>query len=148
MREGKRNNQMPTTINGGTALARAVALHLEGKGREALKELDRAVESGDPAREVYAAKGHIQFELEMFDDSVKSYESLLSIDPDSTSAYFISPSAEKLGRWNDAAVNFSGRSRATPAGSTPGSASASPASHAHAEKALESLRSARQDAHR
>ena len=106
MREVKRTTETPA-VQGGTALARAVTLHLDGKGREALKELDRAVESGDPPREVYAAKGHIQFELEMYEDGVKSYESLLGLDPNSTSAYFnLAVCQEKLGRWSEAAANF------------------------------------------
>ncbi len=72
----------------GSALARAVALHLDGKGREALAELDRALESGDSPREIYAARGHIQFELELYDDAVKSYEALTTIDPNAQSAVF------------------------------------------------------------
>ncbi|NWF84755.1 MAG: tetratricopeptide repeat protein, partial [Bryobacteraceae bacterium] len=106
MREVKQSTATPGA-QGGTALARAVTLHLEGKGREALKELDRAVESGDPPREVYAAKGHIQFELELYEEAVKSYESLLGLDPNSTSAYFnLAVCQEKLGRWSESAANF------------------------------------------
>ncbi|MGC4048632.1 MAG: hypothetical protein QM757_03780 [Paludibaculum sp.] len=71
MRDSNKTKDIQATIDGGTALARAVALHLEGKGKEALRELDRAVESGDPPREVYSAKGHIQFELELFEEAVK-----------------------------------------------------------------------------
>ena len=107
MRDSNKNKDFQATIDGGTALARAVALHLEGKGKEALRELDRAVESGDPPREVYSAKGHIQFELELFEEAVKSYESLIGLDPNSTSAYFnLAVCQEKLGRWNEAASNF------------------------------------------
>jgi hypothetical protein len=46
------------------ALARAVSLHLEGKRKDALRELNTAMEAGEESPEIYAAKGHIQFELE------------------------------------------------------------------------------------
>src|SRR5215470_2655741 len=52
------------------SLARAVSLHLEGKAREALKELDNAVESGADAPELHSARGHLQYELEMYEEAV------------------------------------------------------------------------------
>ena len=60
------------------ALARSVALHLEGKRKEALREINTAIENGEESAEILAAKGHIQFELEQFDDAVKTYEKLIS----------------------------------------------------------------------
>ena len=63
------------------ALARSVALHLEGKRKEALRELNTAIENGEETAEILAAKGHIQFELEQFDDAVKTYEKLISVVP-------------------------------------------------------------------
>ena len=62
-------------------LAKAVSLHLEGKRPEALKELNGAIENGDQSAEVFAAKGHIQFELEQYDDAVRTYEKLLARNP-------------------------------------------------------------------
>jgi len=43
------------------ALAKSVSLHLEGKRKEALRELNTAIENGEETPEVFAAKGHIQF---------------------------------------------------------------------------------------
>jgi hypothetical protein len=43
------------------ALARAVSLHLEGKRKDALKELNTAIENGEETAEILAAKGHLQF---------------------------------------------------------------------------------------
>ena len=60
------------------ALARSVSLHLEGKRKEALRELNTAIEGGEETAEVFAAKGHIQFELEQYDDAIKTYEKLLN----------------------------------------------------------------------
>ena len=50
------------------ALARAVSLHLEGKHKDALKELNTAIENGDERAEIYAAKAHILFELDQFEE--------------------------------------------------------------------------------
>ena len=70
------------------ALARAVSLHLEGKHKEALKELNTALENGEESTEIYSAKGHLQFELEQYDDAIKSYEKLLTMAPRHTTANF------------------------------------------------------------
>src|ERR1700724_704932 len=92
---------------GSPVLARSVALHLEGKRKEALRELNTAIEGGDETVEIYAAKGHIQFELEQYDDAVKSYEKLLAAVPQHPTANFnLGICFEKLGRWQDASDAF------------------------------------------
>mgnify|MGYP003704877849 CR=1 FL=1 len=53
------------------ALARAVSLHLEGKHKDALRELNTAIENGEESAEIYSAKGHLQFELEQFEEAVE-----------------------------------------------------------------------------
>jgi hypothetical protein len=45
-----------------SAVAKAVALHLEGKRPEALRELNRAMEAGEDSPEVFSARGHLQYE--------------------------------------------------------------------------------------
>ena len=85
------------------SLARAVALHLEGKRKEALRELNNAIEAGEETPEVFAAKGHIQFELEQYDDAIKTYERLLAAAPRHPTANFnLGICYEKLGRWQEA----------------------------------------------
>ena len=89
------------------ALARAVSLHLEGKHKEALKELNTALENGEESAEIYSAKGHLQFELEQYEDAIKSYEKLLTLAPRHTTANFnLGICYEKLGRWNEATEAF------------------------------------------
>jgi tetratricopeptide (TPR) repeat protein len=44
------------------SLVKAIALHAEGKLEEAIKELQRAMKSGEPALDVCAGLGHLQFE--------------------------------------------------------------------------------------
>jgi thioredoxin-like negative regulator of GroEL len=61
--------------NGGSsdhALARAVSLHLEGKPKEALRELEAAFERGEESTQLYSARGHLQFELEQFEEAARS----------------------------------------------------------------------------
>lgn len=90
------------------ALGRAVALHLEGKLKEALKELDKALESnGEIPAEVFSARGHIQFELEQYEEAAQSYTKLLSLEPKHPAATFnLGVCLEKLGRWAQAAEQF------------------------------------------
>src|SRR5487761_2116358 len=89
------------------ALAKSVSLHLEGKRKEALRELNTAIENGEDTPEVLAAKGHIQFELEQFDDAIKTYERLLAAAPKHPTANFnLGICYEKLGRWQDATDAF------------------------------------------
>ena len=89
------------------ALARAVSLHLEGKHKEALQELNTALENGEESTEIYSAKGHLQFELEQYDDAIKTYEKLLTLAPRHTTANFnLGICYEKLGRWNEATEAF------------------------------------------
>src|ERR1700679_4152196 len=97
--------------NRGTAspsLAKAVALHLEGKRKEALRELNSAIENGEETAEVFAAKGHVQFELEQYADALKTYERLLAVAPRHPTANFnLGICYEKLGRWPEASDAFS-----------------------------------------
>ena len=89
------------------ALARAVSLHLEGKHKDALKELNTALENGEETADLYSAKGHLQFELEQFEEAVRSYEKLLTLAPRHATAHFnLGISFEKLGRWNEATNAF------------------------------------------
>src|ERR1035438_7765515 len=89
------------------ALARSVSLHLEGKRKEALRELNTAIENGEDTPEVFAAKGHIQFELEQYDDAIKTYEKLLTLAPRHQTANFnLGICYEKLGRWQEATDAF------------------------------------------
>src|SRR5450755_4841862 len=62
-------------------LARAVTLHLAGKREEALKQLQRAIAANEVSAEIYRAMGHIQFELNSFEDAAKSYRILVQVKP-------------------------------------------------------------------
>ncbi len=74
---------------------------------EALREINTAIENGEESVEVLAAKGHIQFELEQFDDAVKTYERLIAMAPQHPTASFnLGICYEKAGRWQEATDSF------------------------------------------
>ena len=88
-------------------LAKAVALHLDGKREEALAELNAAIDQGQETIEVFAAKAHVEFELDRFEDAVGTYERLLVISPHHVTANFnVAICYEKLGRWVEASDGF------------------------------------------
>src|SRR5258708_15467836 len=96
-------------------LARAVSLHMEGKLKEGLEEINRTLESGDGSLETYSAKAQIQFELEMFEDAAKSYAKVLSMNPRHAGANFnLAICLEKLGRWQEASDFFEKAAEADP----------------------------------
>ena len=104
--EGKAafNNQPAAgaPVSAQSALGKAVAFHLEGKLKEALRELDLAIEHGESTAEIHSARGHIQFELEQFEEASHSYTKLLEIDPRHTAATFnLAVCLEKLGKWTE-----------------------------------------------
>src|ERR1700752_1308564 len=100
---GRKTGTDTAVRENGTAspvLARSVSLHLEGKRKEALRELNTAIESGEETPEILAAKGHIQFELEQFEDALKTYEKLLAFAPRHPTAGFnLGICCGQLGRW-------------------------------------------------
>ena len=94
---------------GGTSghLARAVALHLAGKREEAVKQLQSASASGKAPAEVYRAMGHIQFELEDFQQAEKSYRALVRLKPQYAMGWFnLAVCLERLGNWDQALEAF------------------------------------------
>src|ERR1700676_1528304 len=89
------------------SLSRAVSLHMEGKLKEALEEINRVLEAGDETPELFSAKAQIQFELEMFDDASKSYARVLSVNPKHPAANFnMAICHDRLGRWQEASEFF------------------------------------------
>src|ERR1700733_15310589 len=85
------------------SLAKAVSLHMEGKLDEALKEINRVLETGESGLEIYSAKSQIQAEREMYEEAAQSYAKLLSIHPKHANANLnLAICLERLGRWQEA----------------------------------------------
>src|SRR5438093_7861895 len=88
-------------------LGKAVALHLQGKTEAALKELSSAIGGGENLAELHAAMGHIQFELQRFEDAARSYLKAAQTDPrHKTASYNRGVCLERLERWPDAVDAF------------------------------------------
>ena len=103
--DGNEKNGMAASTSG--YLARAVALHLAGKREEALKQLERAVDSGETSAEIYRAMGHIQFELEAFADAADSYRSLTDLKPQYAMGWFnLAVCLERMDDWEEASQAF------------------------------------------
>src|SRR5215475_14508252 len=89
--------------------ASAVALHLEGKAKEALAELERALQgkaglSDAQGAEIYSGVGYLHMEAEQFEKAVDAYTKLLDITPEHVSgAYNLAICLEAIGRWDLAA---------------------------------------------
>jgi tetratricopeptide (TPR) repeat protein len=97
----------PKTPAGSASLGKAVALHLEGKTEAALKELLSAIDAGDNLAELYSAMGHIQFELQQFDDAARSYAKAAQAEPKhKTAAYNQGVCLERSERFKEAADTF------------------------------------------
>ena len=54
--------------------ARAVSLHLDGRGDEALVELERALRGGEKRAEIYSAIGYIHYERKQFEESLLVFD--------------------------------------------------------------------------
>src|SRR5437899_2866221 len=97
------------------SLARAVSLHMEGKPKEAVEEINRIIEAGEETPELFSAKAQIQFELESYDDASKSYAKVLSVNPQHAAANFnMAICNDRLGRWQEAAEFFEKAVQADP----------------------------------
>src|SRR5438046_10624711 len=71
--------------------ARAVSLHLDGRGDEALVELERALRGGEKRAEVYSAIGYIHYERKQFDEGTAAYRLLLELAPEHPNGGFNLP---------------------------------------------------------
>src|SRR5690606_13967858 len=86
---------------------KAVSLHLEGNLEQALEELNAAIENGEKGAEVYAAQGHVLFELGRFEEAAAAYQQLVELTPNHPTADFnLGICYEKLGQWEEAAQHF------------------------------------------
>ena len=69
-------------------LSKAVSLHLEGKLEGAARLLSKAIEDGERDPGLYAALGHIQYEMHEYDAAARTYAALAEIDPKHRTASF------------------------------------------------------------
>src|SRR5512140_2158824 len=69
-------------------LSKAVSLHLEGKLEGAGRLLSKAIEDGERDIGLYAALGHIQYEMHDYEAAAQTYATISDIDPKHRTASF------------------------------------------------------------
>src|SRR5664280_2139426 len=88
-------------------LSKAVSLHLEGKLEGAGRLLSKAIEDGERDIGLYAALGHIQYEMHDFAAAARTYATLSEIDPKHRNASFnLGVCHGNLKQWGEAAAAF------------------------------------------
>src|ERR1035437_6795638 len=88
-------------------LSKAVSLHLEGKLEGAGRLLSKAIEDGERDIGLYAALGHIQYEMHDFAAAARTYAALSEIDPKHRTASFnLGVCHGNLKQWGEAAAAF------------------------------------------
>src|SRR5262245_51437185 len=84
-------------------LARAAALHLEGKAEEAFAELERALDTSTQPAKIHAAMGYVLYEMGQHAKAAASYQKLLSCEPSHpTGPFNLALCLEALGQWKEA----------------------------------------------
>src|ERR1019366_8439382 len=68
--------------------SKAVSLHLEGKLEGAGRLLLKAIEGGERDPALYAALGHVQYEMRDYEAAAETYATLSEIDPKHRTASF------------------------------------------------------------
>src|SRR5580765_3896595 len=88
-------------------LSKAVSLHLEGKLDGAARLLSKAIDDGERDMGLYAALGHIQYEMHDYAAAAETYAALAEFDPKHRTASFnLGVCHGNLKQWNEAATAF------------------------------------------
>src|SRR5258708_38787268 len=87
--------------------AQAVSLHLDGRGDEALVELERALRGGEKRAEIYSAIGYIHYERKQFDEATAAYRRLLELESDHSNGCFnLALCLQATEQWKEASQLF------------------------------------------
>src|ERR1039457_1563463 len=88
-------------------LSKAVSLHLEGKLEGAGRLLLNAIEGGERDPALYAALGHVQYEMRDYEAAAETYATLAEIAPRNRTASFnLGVCYGNLKQWKGAATAF------------------------------------------
>src|SRR5580693_595880 len=90
-----------------STLAKALALNMDGKTEQALREVRQAIDRGEDLPELAWTKAHLEFQLGHFDNALEDYRKTLETQPNhKAAAYNAALCLEKLKRYEEAAVEF------------------------------------------
>lgn len=89
------------------SIVKAVSLHMEGRGSEAITELTKAVEGGDRHPDVYMMLGQFHFESENWNLAADTYRRLVELDrKHATGAFNLGVCQHRLHAWVEAEASF------------------------------------------
>src|SRR6202167_2220242 len=89
------------------ALVKALALNMDGKTEQALREIREAMDAGDSLPELIWTRAHLEFQLGQFDNALEDYQKVLETQPNHKAAtYNVALCLEKLARYEEAGAAF------------------------------------------
>ena len=90
-----------------STLAKVLALNMDGKTEQALREIREAIDGGENLPELVWTKAHLEFQLGHFENALEDYHKVLETQPNHKAArYNAALCLEKLKRYDEAAVAF------------------------------------------
>ena len=89
------------------ATAKALALHQEGKTKQALETLARAIEKGEELADLYLMAGAIRLETQQWEGAAANFANLVALEPEHRSAHHnLGIALARCGRFEEAAAAF------------------------------------------
>src|SRR5580698_10375060 len=93
-------------VQSGT-LAKVLALNMDGKTEQALRQIGEAIDGGEDLPELAWTKAHLEFQLGHFENALEDYQKVLETQPSHKAAtYNAALCLEKLKRHEEAASAF------------------------------------------
>src|ERR1700728_3877538 len=89
------------------ALIKVLALNMDGKTEQALREIREAIDAGDNLPELIWTRAHLEFQLGQFENALEDYRKILEAHPNHKAAsYNVALCLEKLARYQEAGEAF------------------------------------------
>jgi len=89
------------------ALVKALALNMDGKTEQALREIREAIDGGEKLPELIWTRAHLEFQLGQFENALEDYQTVLATQPNHKAAtYNVALCLEKLQRHEEAGAAF------------------------------------------
>jgi tetratricopeptide (TPR) repeat protein len=90
-----------------STLAKVLALNMDGKTEQALREIREAIDGGEDLPELAWTKAHLEFQLGHFENALEDYKKVLEKQSNHKAAtYNAALCLEKLKRYEEAAAGF------------------------------------------
>src|ERR1700722_16542350 len=90
-----------------STLAKVLALNMDGKTEQALREIRDAIDGGEDLPELAWTKAHLEFQLGHFENALEDYQKVLATQPSHKAAtYNAALCLEKLKRYEEAVSAF------------------------------------------